>query len=420
MDEQGYKFGVGVLVIASLVIAIILVLFFGAAPNLFARRYAVTIQFEAAPGVTTDTPVRINGVQIGRVRTVQLQEAGKGVNLTLELDSKYQVQAKELPRIGTGSIITGDAVVEFIHVDDDSPSLIERFDGVGGSPADGMLDEREKAVSMAFIQDGDFFKGGKVAPNPLEALLDMQDSMASTMGAIETAGNQVTLLAQDIRGVVGGGDGEFRKITEQVQTTIANFNNTLTSIEAVFGDPKLKNAIATVSDRLPLLVEDADQAINQVGETVAAFEKTANAFEQVGLTAEETIDEVANSLSGVSQTVENVNEITGTIAGQSDEMVGEVRQTIRNLDRFLTDLRGLTTQVNQVARRINNGQGTFAKIVDDPQLYYSIINTLQNVETLTRRLQPIVEDARVLSDKVARDPSTIIRGAILGPRGGIK
>ncbi|MFK7737740.1 MAG: MlaD family protein [Pirellulaceae bacterium] len=419
MDEQGYKFGVGVLVIASLVIAIILVLFFGAAPNLFARRYAVTIQFEAAPGVTTDTPVRINGVQIGRVRTVQLQ-GEDGVNLTLELDSKYPVRAKEQPRIGTGSIITGDAVVEFIHVADDSPGLIARFDGVGGSPVDGILDEREKAVSAAYIQDGDFFKGGKVAPNPLDALLNMQDSMASTMGAIETAGNQVTLLAQDIRGVVGGGDGEFRKITQQVQTTIANFNNTLSSIESVFGDPKLKNAIATISDRLPMLVEDADQAINQVGETVAAFEKTANAFERVGITAEETIDEVADSLSGVSQTVENVNQITGTIAEQGDEMVGEVRQTIRNLDRFLTDLRGLTTQVNQVARRINNGQGTFAKIVDDPQLYYSIINTLQNVETLTRRLQPIVEDARVLSDKVARDPSTIIRGAILGPRGGIK
>ena len=244
--------------------------------------------------------------------------------------------------------------------------------------------------------------------------------MASTFGAIETAADQFTLLTQDIRGVVGGGDGEFREITEQVRMTITNFNNTLSSIESVFGDPKLKNTIATISDRLPLLVEDADKAINQVGETVAAFEKTANAFERVGVTAEETIDEVADSLSGVSQTVENVNQITGTIAGQSDEMVGEVRQTIRNLDRFLTDLRGLTTQVNQVARRINNGQGTFAKIVDDPQLYYSLQHTLENLNTLTRRLLPIVEDARVLSDKVARDPATILRGAILGPRGGIK
>ncbi len=34
MDEQGYRFGVGVLVVASLVIAIILVMFFGAAAKL--------------------------------------------------------------------------------------------------------------------------------------------------------------------------------------------------------------------------------------------------------------------------------------------------------------------------------------------------------------------------------------------------
>ncbi|MEM8733496.1 MAG: MlaD family protein, partial [Planctomycetota bacterium] len=82
MDEQGYKFGVGVLVIASLVIAIILVLFFGAAPNLFAKRYTVTIEFESAPGVTTDTPVRKSGVQIGRVQSVELQEDGGAVDLT--------------------------------------------------------------------------------------------------------------------------------------------------------------------------------------------------------------------------------------------------------------------------------------------------------------------------------------------------
>ena len=33
MDEQRYRFGVGVLVIASIVVGVILIMFFGAAPN---------------------------------------------------------------------------------------------------------------------------------------------------------------------------------------------------------------------------------------------------------------------------------------------------------------------------------------------------------------------------------------------------
>ena len=113
MDEQGYRFGVGVLVVASLVITIILILFFGAAPNFFARRYEITINFERAPGVETDTPVRKNGVQIGRVTAVKLLDSNDndtknpGVNLTMELDSQYKIRASEVARIGTGSLITG-------------------------------------------------------------------------------------------------------------------------------------------------------------------------------------------------------------------------------------------------------------------------------------------------------------------------
>ncbi|MFN3193356.1 MAG: MlaD family protein [Aureliella sp.] len=423
MDEQGYKFGVGVLVIASLVIAIILVLFFGAAPNLFAKRYTVTIEFDSAPGVTTDTPVRKAGVQIGRVQSVKLQDEG-GVNLTLELDSEFRVRAGDQPRIGTGSLITGDAVVEFVPVPNDSPRLLARFDGINGAK-DGFLDQEEKLAANSYIQDGEYYKGGTVAPNPLDAFVDIESSMSETLGtfqsagnAITTAGNQVTQLASDVQRIIGGGDGEFKRIAQQAELTIDNLNRTLNTIDGVFSDPNIKNTIATISDRLPALVDNAENAINQVGDTVAAFEKTAQAFEEVGVTAEATIGDVADSLSGVSKTIDNINAFTDPLADQSEEIVGEVRQTLRDLDRFLVDLRGVSAQVKQVATRINNGQGTVAKLIDDPQLYYRLDSALMNVETLTRRLLPIVEDTRVLSDKLARDPSTIVRGAIFGPRGG--
>ncbi len=49
MDEQRYRFGVGVLVVASVVVGVILIMFFGAAPNFLARRYKITVNFPAAP-----------------------------------------------------------------------------------------------------------------------------------------------------------------------------------------------------------------------------------------------------------------------------------------------------------------------------------------------------------------------------------
>ncbi len=400
MDDQGYRFGVGVLVVASMVIAVILILFFGAAPNFFVRRYTVTIRFQAAPGVESDTPVRKNGVQIGRVKSVQLLDE-EGVDLTLELDDKYTVRARELPQIGKGSLITGDAVVEFVPPTADS--LVARFDGTGGSPRDGMLDENEMLLASTPIKDGDFFRGGRVAPDPLDALLNMQEGFGSTLSAIENAGNQVTALALDVRKLLGSGDGAMQDLARKVDLTVDNFNNTLNAIEGLFDDPNLKSSLDTLAKRLPDIVNEAEAVMKQTGSTLAAFE-------DVGRAAEETV-------KGVTKTIHHVNQLTEPLGRNGEKLVGDAVRTLDNLDALLTDLR-------RVAARFNNSQGTVAKLMDDPQLYYTIVNTLDNVETLTRKLEPIVNDVRVFSDKVARQPSSLIdlRGAIHGrPLGaGIK
>ena len=352
----------------------------------------MTIRFDAAPGVGPDTPVRKNGVQIGRVKSVQLLDE-EGVDLTLELDSKYKVRAGELPQIGKGSLITGDAVVEFVPPTQDS--LIGRFDGSAGSPRDAMLDENEMLLASTPIKDGDFFRGGRVAADPLDALLNMQEGFGTTLTAIEAAGNQVTALALDVRKLIGSGDGAMQDIARKTDATIDNFNRTLNAIEGVFNDPSIKATFDTLAIRLPEIVDEAEAVMRQTGATLAAFEDTGRA-------AEETV-------RGVTQTVQHINQITGPLGRNGEKLVGDAVRTLDNLNLLLVDLRG-------VAGRFNDGQGTVAKLMDDPQLYYTLINTLENVETLTRKLEPIIDDARVFTDKVARQPSSIIdlRGAISG------
>ena len=397
MDEQGYRFGVGVLVVASLVIAVILILFFGAAPNFLAQKYMVTIRFESAPGVTEDTPVRKNGVKIGRVKDIQLLSGSEGVDLLLELDSNYELRSRELPTIKSGSLITGDAIIEFVK---ESPtSLVRRFDGTGGSPQDNSLDDNEMALANSVIQDGDFLKGGEVAADPLAALTNMQDMMGETMEAIESAGTQVSLLAQDLRGAIGGSDGEFQRIAAAAEETIRNFNKTLVAVEGLFADPNLKAALGTMAKNLPALMTDVDTVIRQTGETLQAFE-------DVGAAAE--------------QTVQNINEFTRPLGQQGDVIVSDILRTIENLNALMVDLRTVVGPVRQVANRINNGQGTIAKLIDDEELYNSAIRTVQEIEFIVRRARPVIEDARVLTDKLSRDPSSFLRNAIRRPSGGLK
>lgn len=397
MNDQGYKFGVGVLVVASMVIAVILILFFGAAPNIFSNLYEVTIRFDSAPGVTTDTPVRKAGVPIGRVKRIQLLD--DSVNLTLELDSKYKILAREQPRIAKGSLITGDAVVEFTAPT--PQSLLSRFDGVGGSPADGMIDANEARQSETQLEKGGYYTGGTVVPDPLDALVEMQLSFTKTLESIEVAGGQVTALATDLRSLVSGGDGQINRIAEKAEQTIDNFNQTLNSFNRLFNDSRIDETLSLVASRLPDLVNEAEGVMKQTSNTLRAFEDVGKA---------------------AGETMQNVASFTEPFADKGGEFIDEARRSVENLNGLIGELRQLGSRANVLVDRINNGQGTFARLIEDDELYYSMINTLNNIEIATRRLQPILNDARVFTDKVSREPSSLIdlRGAITGQRGGLK
>ncbi|MBX3422935.1 MAG: MCE family protein [Pirellulaceae bacterium] len=397
MNDQGYKFGVGVLVVASMVIAVILILFFGAAPNIFSSHYDVTIRFDSAPGVTTDTPVRKSGVPVGRVKRIQLLE--DGVNLTLELDGNYKIRAGEQPRIAKGSLITGDAVVEFIPPT--AQSLVARFDGTAGSPADGLLDANERARADSILEHDGYYSGGVVTPDPMDALIEMQSSFTKTLDSIESAGNQVNALALDVRNIIGGGDGQFGRLAQKAELTIDNFNQTLASFNRLFNDPRVESTIDLIAERLPQLVTEAEGVMQQTSQTMRSFEEVGKA---------------------AGQTMQNVASFTEPFADKGSEFIEEARRSVNNLNGLVEELRQVSGRANTLLTRVNNGQGTLARLIEDDDLYYSMVNTLNNIEVVTRSLQPILQDARIFSDKVAREPSSLInlRGAITGQRGGLK
>ncbi len=402
MDDQGYRFGVGVLVVASLVIVVILILFFGAAPTFFAQRYRVTINFKSAPGVEIDTKVRKNGITIGRVTDIKLlgfdnQYEDQGVNVTLELDSKVQVQAGEVARIGIGSLITSDAVIEFVQ---DTPmGRLTRFDGIGGSPKDGSLDANEESIAREFLKDGDYMSdgAGKVAPNPFDALANLQDAVRPTFESIQQASDQINGLAMDFRRVIGAeGGGPVQQVARKAEVTMDNLNRTLTEIQSIFAmvnNDRVRTAIDRSSERFPQLLASAEGFLQQGQETLASFEG-------VGKEAQ--------------QTVHNVTEFTKPFAQNSDRIVSDAVRAINTLDQTLNEVR-------QIAAKINSSQGSLQKLLDDDQLYYSLINTLENVKVATEQVQPIMRDVRIFTDKISRDPSQVIglRNALSGRAPGL-
>jgi phospholipid/cholesterol/gamma-HCH transport system substrate-binding protein len=220
----------------------------------------------------------------------------------------------------------------------------------------------------------------------------MQENFSATLGSIDEAGKEIAILARDVRSLMGTKDGSIQSIIKKSELTIDNFNQTLDTLESILGDPKLKEALIASIEQFPDLVKNSGEVLQQTKLTLKNFEKVGTAAE--------------SALQNADEAISNITEITDPIAERAPEAVDDILRTVDNLDALLLDLR-------QFAARINSSNGTVSRLIEDDQLYIQLVQTLENVENLTARLQPIVQDVRIFSDKIARDPRQLgVRGAL--------
>ncbi|MCY2985257.1 MAG: MlaD family protein [Planctomycetota bacterium] len=425
MEESGYRFGVGVLVMASAIIGVLLIAFFGAVPTLWVDRNRVSFNFPTAPRVAVDTPVRKNGVLIGRVSSIALQPGDKGVIVRMELDRKVELRKGEVPKILSGSIITGDAVIEFIAGTPESN--LRRFDGTQGTPPDGILDASEAAPINEIITDAFYSTGGEVAPDPFESLVRVEQSLLPLMSTVNITLQRFDKIGASMQEVIGDGDGPIRDMvtsiketSEVVKTTVNDIGKVAKQVERA----QIPDAIANALAEVPGIFKEAQSTLAQTQRTLKGFEQFSASLEGLGKEFEGIGETIRKAVDNANTAIENIAEITEPVSQNSEVLVANAVNALENLNALSVDLKRFTT-------RLNNSRGTVAELVDNPQIAYKVNQTLQNIQTasanveiLTQRLQPIIGDVRVFSDKIARNPGALIdlKGTISGrPRGvGLK
>ncbi len=359
MDERALKFRVGVVVVAAAIITVILITLLGAWPNPFKARYTVYIVFPEAPGVTVDTPVRKSGIQIGRVSNVELRDEG-GVLLTLKVDAKYRLKMNEVCRISTGSLVTGDAVLEFVRTN--APEL-------AADP----------------ISDREYLTNGVVAANPIDVLTGLEGQIGSAIGSIESAGAEVSTLARSMNSLVGSNRDQLQQIIRKTDIALDSFNNAMASFQEILGDPNLKAGLRQSLEDLPKLFADARDTLKQTRETL-------NGFGRVSARAERNLA--------------NLEDFTAPLGERGEQISEGLANTAQNVDELLGNL-------VQLSRAINSREGTVGSLIHDRELYDRLNRAAKQLEELAQKVQPILSDARVFTDKIARDPRQLgVKGAL--------
>jgi phospholipid/cholesterol/gamma-HCH transport system substrate-binding protein len=386
------------MVLATMFIAGILVLLFGDARSMLRGNYTIYMHFSDAPGVSEGTPVRKSGILIGRVSSVRFADQG-GVVVTAGIYASVKLYRSEIPQV-TGSILGGDVVIQFIKKPKppanekvaDAPqtegNLVESSAPPGSTLTAAGADDPPAAPKPAatktpaenpneLIQDGDFIEGS-VAPNAFQVITNLEGEMGNAIGSLANAGNEVGKLAGYVNKMLENNDEQVNRIVNKTEQALDSFQRALTSIEDVLGDKEVRDNLKKSIAGLPELLTDTRSAMNTMRTTV------------------ESVDRNMRNLEG----------FTGPLGERGDQIVERVDQSVVRLDELLGEL-------SDFGKKLNSGQGSLGQLMRNPDLYQHLNGAAKNIEKITCELQPILADARVFSDKIARHPELLgVRGAI--------
>ena len=360
MDERIAQFRVGVLVLATIIVAAILIARIGNLPGIVQDQYTIYVRFPQAPGVTVDTPVLKSGILIGRVTRVTLLDSG-GVVVTTRIDANRRLRNNEVCKISTGSIL-GDAILEFVPSSQQLATIEEYQDGeyLDGIVAQDPLRVMESATTV------------------LDMLSTLEEDVRRALVAIEGAGERVGEVAESMTAIIDNNQDQFGRILTKAEMAMDRFDVAITAIDELIGDEDLKIAIDTALDQVPEIMAETREVIQNLNKVATRADTN----------------------------LRNIEGLTEPLGQQGQRLADAVESGVEDIDSILGQLVSFTES-------INNRDGSLGQLIHNRELYDRLDSAATNIEFLSRRLRPIVEDARVFTDKIARDPGRLgIKGAL--------
>lgn len=383
MHEDVQKFRLGVYTIVVLLILGILIFLNSEG---WGRHYSIYIKPQSAPGVRYGTPVRKNGILIGRVGKVRTED--DHVVLRLEINESERIYANETVSIGAESVL-GDAGLEVIAL--------------------------PKATRGAIVSHDSEMRRYEVRPNPMELIqtvLELEDDVAETLVSIrETsqtigdAGEGIENLTSQVSSIFDDDDSQIKKMVADIrqlstkaEVAVDNVNGIFEEINATLTDPDFQDNVDEFVKTLPAIFKEV-----RVG--VSDFRKVVGGFTGVG--------------DKVNENLENVTKFTESLGDTGPEIVDEINGGVKDIRAVIAKAKGLSGTLEKLQETFGNTEGTVGKLFGDSEAYDEALATIRNVKQVTEeikqvstKLEPLMNDARHLVDKVARDPGGVIRGAL--------
>ena len=340
-SQRRRNFVVGLFVFLGVTALVWLIFKFGDLPGFVTQMNAfqINVQFPTATGVQKDTPVRFCGYQIGRVTSVMAPEIREEIRDDAKPGREY---------FQTVVILSIDK--KYVTI----PSCVD-------------VKLMTRGLGSSYIE---------LKQYPEEPIVPRDPNRPETKYLING------LWMQGSTGMTS----EFfpEESQQKLNELIVGINNFISNANDIFGD---KNSKENMKRTLANLAE----ASRQAKATMEEFEKLAAAGTKVLEHADTKVEEIVKTLIETSNEIkEFASSGRSTLRGVDDKADKLILGMMSTSEQFS----GALGQLRSILEKINSGDGTTGKLLNDGAFYENLLDNTKQLKALLEEMRAFIAEWR--------------------------
>jgi len=343
---------VGLLVAAAMIVLMIFVFFIGSEQKIFSRKNEYKVRLDNVTGLAEGNPVKISGVTVGVIKDITLPRDPKmrDVDIELMVDRKYadRIRTDSRARLKKLGLLAGDS---YIDISPGSP----KFDSL--EPGSLIPAARQTNVDQ-LISSGE----------------DLVDNFV-----------QISYSLKNILGRVDRGEGLIGELTttpETKQRITDTFLTTLNKTNAILGHVESGKGLVgrlvyddAYATSVTGSIQESARSLQTLVADVQGSLKSGQGMIPALLTDPEGKKKVYELVDNLRTTSANLAALS-TSYQNGQGLVPRLMNDKAYADQALNEFTGLVHQLNDTVAKINRGEGTAGKLVNDPSVYESVNDIL--------------------------------------------
>jgi len=299
-------------------------------------------EFTEVKGLEIGSAIMLAGLEVGHVSKMEFDPFKGRVTATLFIQSPYKLKEESVASIRLQSLLGR----YYVGIDYGDPSAAELPPG----------------ASVKTVESVDIDTALKIVAETGTEVKKLAQGFNENQGRMA---DQITALVEENR-------EDIRKATESFASAGPKLDSALTSINEIFGDLKAGEGTAgkfLTDDTLYFRLSSAADGLTSLTADIRSGDGTLSKL----LYSDDMSAVIEDAFKKIRDAADNMDSILVDNRQKIDSFFGSMETTGPRIEAAMED-------ISQITRKVNEGDGTLAKIINDPALYNDVQSAVNQLK----------------------------------------